>query len=256
MMCEKVHSLLDPVLDNELPTKTVASIMEHLNACPECQDDWDCLMALREHFQEFAKNIPIPTNGVARLDRRIRQEDGINRTRLLSPARIAAALAVLVGTGLIIAQLKPSEKVHLPTTVSILASNYRASDLQATPAQPDAQLKEMSKYLEFQVNVLQIRGWRLVSADVLHLPKTACIAQLTYVGTVDGKEQKLVCYQSCNGMMRPDGLHAHRLDGRLVCCGQIDGMSLVYWPGDSNDHLLVSTIPEKELMALALGVQT
>lgn len=264
MKCERVISLLDPLLDNELPTEAAASVMEHLNQCPNCQDSWDEQMSLRRQFQEFAIDLHIPSDAVTRLDRRLRSEEKQGSIlRLFGSGRIAVAAAFFVIAGLFVYQLRSPDQVkqiqshhkeHVPALVGELTTNYMEVAQRDTTGDVDAEFKEVVEEVEFNVSKLSFQGWELTSAKVLHLPKSACIVRLTYAAKVNGKKEQLICYQSCQGNIKPEGLSAHSIDGRQVCCGKIDGLSLVFWPSDGRDHVLIGTLPEKELMLLALGV--
>lgn len=264
MKCERVLSLLDPLLDDELPTEASASVMEHLNQCHNCQDSWDEQMSLRRQFQELAQDLQIPNDGIRRLDRRLRSEEKQGLILLLfGRGRIAVAVALLALAGLLVFQLRSTEQLqpiekphkdHMPALVGELATNYGQAVQSATTGDATEEFKGVKKEVEFNVRELSFRGWKLASAKVLHLPESACIVRLTYVAKINGKSEKLICYQSCQGNIKPEGLTAHSIDGRQVCCGKIDGLSLVFWPGDGRDHVLIGTLSEKELMLLALEV--
>lgn len=264
MKCERVISLLDPLLDSELATEAAASVMEHLNQCPNCQDSWNQQMLLRRQFQEFANDLQVPADAIKRLDRRLRSEEKQGSIlRFFSSGRIAIAAAFFVIAGLLVYQLRSPDQVkqiqshhkeHVPALVGELATNYTEVVQRDTTGDVDAEFKEVVDQVEFNVSKLSFHGWELTSAKVLHLPRSACIVRLTYEAKVNGKKEKLICYQSCQGNIKPEGLSAHSIDDLQVCCGRIDGLSLVFWPSDGRDHVLIGTLPEKELMLLALGV--
>lgn len=264
MKCERVISLLDPLLDNELATEAAASVMEHLNQCPSCQDSWDEQMSLRRQFQEFANDLQVPSSAIKRLDRRLRSEEKKGSIfRFIGSGRIAVAAAFFLTVGLLVYQLRPSDQVgqiqshskdHVPALVGELTTNYTEALQGDSAGDVDAEFKEVVDEVEFNVRKLSFNGWELTSAKVLHLPRSACIVRLTYQARVNGQKEKLICYQSCQGNIKPEGLTAHSIDGRQVSCGKMDGLSLVFWPSDGRDHVLIGTLPEKELMLLALGV--
>ncbi len=264
MKCERVLSLLDPLLDDELPTEASAFVMEHINLCPNCQDDWDEQMSLRKQFQEFAQDLQVPADAIKRLDRRLRSEEKQSLIlRLFGRGRIAVAVAILAIAGLSVFQLQSSDELqtiekshkdHVPALVGELARNYGEAVHSDTTGNATEELKEVAKEVEFNVKELAFHGWKLASAEVLHLPKSACIVRLTYLAKISGKTETLICYESCQGNIKPEGLTAHSIEGRQVCCGKIDGLSLVFWPSDGRDHVLIGTLSEKQLMVLALGV--
>ena len=70
MKCEEVRPLLDPLLDNELPTQPTALIMEHIRNCGDCQDVWDGRLSLRERMRAFVSNISIPERLLPSIDER------------------------------------------------------------------------------------------------------------------------------------------------------------------------------------------
>jgi hypothetical protein len=42
------------------------------------------------------------------------------------------------------------------------------------------------------------------------------------------------------------------MNGRSFCCGQLKDVSIVYFPSQKNDRILVSAMPEMELMSIAM----
>ena len=255
MKCDEVFAQIDPLLDNELPTQPIALIMEHIRNCPPCQETWDSRLALRERFQKLSAVIPVPANALNRIDQslntQVHRQQRVALVKKLSAW--AAAAAIVVVPAAIFAVQKLTHHTYPPATVEEIVSVFRQESKSAPPTKTKVDLDLLSRQAGFSIAQLNLRDWRLSSADMVKIPShSQCIVRLVYVSTASGTPQRITCYQACRGQISVAGLHEHNIGGRYICCGKVDNFSVVYWPMQGRDHLLVSSLSEPDLMSLAL----
>lgn len=252
MKCEEVTPLLNPLIDNELPTQNVALIMEHIQTCHHCQDSWDTLAAIRDRLHTFNKSIAVPGDLLSRIDQRVEQSSRSSwrSTELWTKSRVAAiaALAILAASYFSFVRFK---QAHVPTSVNEIVATLSGS--HQAGVSPAEGLSQLSKQAGFPILVLELPGYHFKTAQLVKIPgKSLCVVRLAYETTQNGKPVDLYCYQACQGQIKYAGLNEHHIDGRLLCCGQVGKYSVVYWPGKGLDHVLVSSLSEHDLMALAM----
>lgn len=256
MKCNEVLPLIDPLLDNELPTQPTALLMEHIGTCTGCQDAWDGRLGLRERFRRFATAIPIPQGGLERLDQAL-QNVVQRQTRFTQLKRgllwTAAAALVLVPVSVLTMQ-KISTGSSAPASVAEIVDTFRTEQLTSLANENSSNLASLSQKAGFTITDLKMPHWQLSSAKMLKLPQhSQCIVRLVYVRKLPGKTEQIACYQSCQGQITSAGLSEHSVKGRYFCCGKISDLSVVYWPNQGKDHLLVSSLSERDLVTLAFG---
>lgn len=256
MKCEEVRPLLDPLLDNELPTQPTALIMEHIRNCGDCQDVWDGLLSLRERMRAFVSNISIPERLLPSIDevlqKEIRKQRAVLRVRNFILGSVAAALLLVPAA--IFTLNNANIGSHEPASVQEIVHTFRQEYAKSPPVSSSLNLASISKRAGFPVTELKMPNWRLASAETLKMPNhSECIVKLTYVRKTAGKLEQITCYQACHGQITATGLKEHNMNGRYFCCGKISELSVVYWPNQGKDHLLVSALPERDLVNLAFG---
>lgn len=265
MKCDEVLPLIDPLLDNELPTQLIALIMEHIRNCPSCQDIWDSRLALRERFRKLADSISVPTAALQHVDQslsvHIRRQQHFALFKRLT-AWVAAAAVIVVPVAVFTFQklthrsespvVTAQKATHPPATVEEIVNLFR-QESKAPTAQAKVDLAHLSHQAGFSIAKLNLHDWRLASADMVKIPShSQCLVRLVYVSTASGKTKTITCYQACHGQIKVAGLNEHNIGGRYICCGKVQNFSVVYWPMQGRDHLLVSSLSEPDLMALAL----
>ena len=253
MNCENTQSLLDPLVDNELPTETVALVMKHISSCSDCQDSWDSRTMLKDRFRALSNKISIPKGAIERIDLTIERES--NRTVSFRSPRLGYAIAacVIVMLGMIVVY-----QISTPPTVTAnqLAANYSGNNIvELNKVREKPSLEAVSADVGFDIKPPSIKGWNLVSVESC-TPEGAAVkmARMKYESVMDGRVQKIACYQSAEGTIKPVGLVERVMKGKRFCCGQIGKLSLVYWPNKGKDHVLVGEISEKAMAMLAMGV--
>ncbi|MBI4532685.1 MAG: zf-HC2 domain-containing protein, partial [Candidatus Melainabacteria bacterium] len=236
MKCDEVLPLIDPLLDNELPTQPTALIMEHIRNCPNCQDAWDGRLALRERFQRFTANVAVPDKALDRLDqglqKLVRRQHHLTLVKKLATWSAAAALVLVPLTVFVLRKFDS----HAPVTAEEIVRTFRQDVRSNTNWQRQPDLSHLSQQAGFSVADLKLPDWNLASADMLKLPHhSQCIVKLVYVRNVAGKTEHITCYQACQGRMKVAGLNEQNIQGRYICCGKIHNLSVVYWPREGRD---------------------
>ena len=255
MKCDEVLPLIDPLLDNELPTQPIALIMEHIRNCPSCQDAWDGRLALRERFQKLAVAIPVPADALKHVDQslnaHIQQRQHFALVKRLTAWAAAAAIVIIPATVFTVQKL--THHSYPPATVEEIVNVFRQEANTQTPSREKLDLDRLSHQAGFSIAKLNLPDWRLASADMVKIPShSQCLVRLVYISTASGKTRTITCYQACHGQIKVAGLNEHKIGGRYICCGRVHNFSVVYWPKQGLDHLLVSSLTEPDLMDLAL----
>lgn len=166
---------------------------------------------------------------------------GVAAALLLAPATFFMLKSTNVGS-------------HEPASAQEIVQAFRQEYSKSALVSSSPNLASISQRAGFSVTELKMRNWRLLTAEMLKLPKhSECIVKLTYVRKTNGKIEQITCYQACHGQITATGLKEHKMNGRYFCCGQISNLSVVYWPNQGKDHLLVSALPERDLVNLAFG---
>lgn len=246
MNCENVKPLIDPLVDNELPTETTAHVVEHISSCLGCQELWDSRTKLRERFRNFADKVDAPDGALERMDQKLES------ISFVLPGRsqwIAIAAAVILFIGLFTMFRLGNVQAVSPLQ---LASDFTGT----TAAEPiDLGLSEVSSRVGFNVNPPDLGEWQLVSTNVCQVGnRQQCLAKLTYQRVAGEVVERVSLYQACAGKMNPDGLKEMVIAGRAVCCGQLGEVSVVYLKKQGMDNIMIGKMPEKQLMMLAMGV--
>lgn len=249
MKCDEVHSFLGPLVDDELPTDTTAIVMQHIASCLQCQQEWDAHLLLNKQFQQLHDSIAVPERGLASIDKSI---NALNPSPD-SGLKIFAA-ATVMAIGLICLSFLHHEPERRPTVFEQVLQTYPAKTMLASATEPiDMQLANLSHHVKFKPSAIDIPGWSLASADVLHLPGHICLLRLVY--KADGPGQSTIAvYQSCQGQLKPYGLQERIVAGRHLHCGQVNGLAVIHWSDAERDQLFVSSLSEQDLMSLALRV--
>lgn len=249
MKCDEVLTLLGPLVDDELPTDTTAIVMQHIASCLNCQQEWDAHLFLNQQFQQLDDSIVVPERGLANIDKRINAMNASPDSRL----KMIAAAAI-VAIGLLCFPFFQRLQEPRSTVFEQALRAYPGNPVLARSSEPiDIQLAKLSQHVKFKPRAINLPGWSLASADVVHLPGHTCLLRLVY--EADGPSQRTIAvYQSCQGQLRPRGLGERMVAGRHVRCGQINGLAVVHWSDAERDQLFVSSLSEQDLMSVALHV--
>lgn len=249
MKCDEVLTFLGPLVDDELPTDTTAIVMQHIAYCLKCQQEWDAHLLLTKQFQQLDDSIAVPADALANIDKRINSLNASSHSRLKI---IAAAVAMVIGL-LCLPFLRPHPEPR-STVFEQALKTYPAKTALAQSTEPiKRQLEKLSHHVKFKPNAIDLPGWSLASADVVHLPGHTCLLRLVY--KADGPGQKTIAvYQSCQGQLKPNGLDERIVAGRHLRCGQVNGLAVIHWSDPDRDQLFVSSLSEQDLITIALRV--
>jgi len=67
-----------------------------------------------------------------------------------------------------------------------------------------------------------------------------------------GNIKTMACYQFQGGVFDASELSHHVIDGRNICCGTQENVSLVYWRNANKDFVLASELSRADLLSIAL----
>ena len=159
-----------------------------------------------------------------------------------------------------------------PASLEDALSNF--DQFIARPVVPEhgattAELASLSQQAGFAIKPIQLTGFKLAGAQiVVPVAGKSNMVRLCYTringkgkgsvksdGTGKGNDS-IICYQAAGGKLVAKGLNEHLIDGRKICCGEVQDKSIVFIPGqkdNSNEVLLVGTISKSDLMDLVLS---
>ncbi len=249
MNCDQSRHYLDPLIDNELSIDLTAEMMQHLDSCLQCQDQWTGLTRLRATVLGAIERIEIPPGLVGRIKSRVDKSEG-RRSRLsfrwLNPGSVAAAAAiVIVALVAFILLTTPKAKDSLVPN-DLVADHRNAAAMGSMSVNPQRELRQLQQTLALEP--VNLPGWKLVKVEQCQIDKLPAI-HLCYANS---KKQMLSCYQLKHGLFDAAGLKKHSMNGRIYCCGQLKDVSIVYRPSEKLDRILISAMPERELMSIAV----
>jgi len=243
MSCEQSRHYLDPLIDNELSIDLTSEIMRHLDTCLQCQIEWTATTKLQASVTEAIEKIEIPPRLVARIKERVEQSRG-NQGKLafLRHKFALTAIAATLILAVIAAYTLTNDSNRKPNIVAgDVVSAYRSIAMDSASGKP----------IELPVppeDAARLPGWKLVKVESCQLDKVPA----RHYCYVNSKMQTLSLYQLQHGFFDTSGLKPHSMNGRSFCCGQLKDVSIVYFPSQKNDRILVSAMPEMELMSIAM----
>ena len=251
MTCEEVIRFLYPLVDDELSVDTTTTVMHHLEGCAPCQAVWNALGSLRSRLRHFETKIPIPerlTDGVRARVSANRKGAGTMTSRLWLSAAAACLVALCLVFCFFLGQSKPKALIS-----SDLIEYYRGHDRLQTAH--SVRLSPAQIVSETGLEPINFPGWALVTAEICYLgDQRQQLVHLTYTAVVDGKAQSIDCFELPRGSFDPRGLYKQLINGRTLCCGRIDDLSIIELPAAKQDDILVSSMPEEKLFSLAPGI--
>jgi hypothetical protein len=232
MNCNECLSLIESVLDGELPVEATALTNSHADSCKLCNSHKDNLISLHERMVAFVEDIAVPPG----LEQRIRLAlaDEVKRSqrsslvvlfRRINVKRMSIAAAAMIlfsATCLIysskstqkIAQLKMGGIANKPAAVLVSANdfvehtqNHMVSNFHYSPSQ----LPNLNKQSGFNIKPPKIAGWRLGDICVCSIGKDGQpVVHMTYVPDKIGRKNKhpriLTCYQVLRGHIDGNGM--------------------------------------------------
>jgi Putative zinc-finger len=280
MNCEDVRALLGSFIDDELSVELVARMNEHIGNCLECQDERTSLMTLRSRLHDLKPELDPPSGFVERLKKGVESRQRENKNILIFRkssyiAPLAAAAAVLIFC-LLPHQLEQrapiatTSKIATTVKTDLTAKTVRIATAAKTvplsaqqlysyehdikkskvlPVEYDSALA--AKFTGSAAQPLHFQGWSLVKTCVVAVNSTKAI-KYSYSQKDHGKIKTMDCYQFPGGVFDASRLAHHVINGRSICCGTQDDVSLVYWKKTDKDFVLASELPRADLMSIVL----
>ena len=115
----------------------------------------------------------------------------------------------------------------------------------------------LSRKAGFTVKPMQLNGFKLTGASIVATaPGKASMVRLCYRRKNSHGQDSIVCYEAATGKLIAKGLAEHLIDGKKICCGEVEDKSVVFIPGqkgNANETLLVGNISKSDLMDLVLS---
>jgi hypothetical protein len=260
MNCDDVRALLGAFIDDELSVEIVARINAHVVDCLPCQDERTALSAVRSRVHNYKQYLEPPDGFVDRLKEKVQAqqnaEKGVLKSRLPSyivPLAAAAAFALFLvphhsehNTPSPIASAPHTALLSAPELYSY-EDKFKRSKLP--PVEFEAAMA--NKFTGFVPQAPKFHGWALVKTSVASVNSINAI-KYSYSQSDHGNIKTMSCYQFRAGVFDPSDLAHHVVDGRSICCGTQDTVSLVYWRNTDKDFVLASELPRADLLSIAL----
>lgn len=254
MDCNKTQMLFNQLQDGELDEIEASSVRQHIASCSTCRISWNTELNLSNRFKSLFDSIQVPISGLENLSSTIERENTVAIQRPLSKAKfaaVAASLALLLATYLLLKVENASSPI-LPVSIDTIVLESEVAVLEHKNATA-IDYRKLSSETGFEVIEKQFSGWRISSANVRVMPGTRTKAVYFTYTSASGKKIKLL--QSRHKLIDTIGMNEHTIGGRLICCGLVNSMSVVYWPDKSCDNVLVGAVPQEDLMEIALKVR-
>jgi hypothetical protein len=258
MNCDEVRALLGAFIDDELPVEVVARINAHVIDCLGCQDERTVLTLVRSRMHDYRQQLEPPAGFTETLKEKVeaRLQDKRRVLKLRTPTYLipiaAAAALVLCFLPHGGEQSTPPHTATALRTVPLSAhelysyeNNLKRSKIQ--PVEYDSRLA--TRLTGFTAQPPKFQGWKLVRTSIATVNSTKAIK---YSYSQMGKIKTMTCYQFQGGIFDASGLAHHVINGRSICCGTQNNVSLVYWRNANKDFVLASEIPRADLMSIAL----
>jgi hypothetical protein len=145
----------------------------------------------------------------------------------------------------------------LEDAVSNFEQLLKTATLPGSGATTEKDMNILSGKAGFTVKPMQLDGFKLAGASLVAAgPGKASMVRLCYRRKTGHGLDSIVCYQTATGHLRAKGLAEHLIDGKKICCGEVEDKSVVFIPGqkgNANETLLVGNISKSDLMDLVLS---
>lgn len=259
MTCDEVLPLLNLLADDALGNPEAARILEHLNECNHCQGEWDSILAVRSKMRGMRDAIKVPPDLMAKVGKAIDRENKrptvIPPTRWMSgpPAALVAGLVLLIALGSFLTQYLNSGAV--PVDVDVLVSR----EFKVDPAFELIDDREaLSDRLGYPIRYLKFADWKINQAGTYRARNVQgndrLIARFELERKLQGKAEKIYCYQAPAGVLKTASLPEKNVGGKKIRLGRQGPITFVSWTENERDYLLVSSLSEQELEELVRSV--
>jgi hypothetical protein len=281
MNCNECLSLIETVLDGELPVEATALANSHAETCKLCSSHKDNLITLHERTSSLVENIIVPPG----LEQRIRLAlaDEVKRSQRpkllvlfqrtnVRKLSIAAAVMVLFSATCLIysskstqkiAQFKTEDTAVKPAVILVSANdlvehtqNHVVSNFHYSPSQ----LPNLNKQSGFNIEPPKLVGWRLGDICVCSIGKDGQpVVHMTYVKNapvkIGGKNRHpriLTCYQVLRGHIDGNGM-SNLADSsqKPVRFASSKNFAIALVENPEVETVFVAAMPVKEITSIA-----
>jgi hypothetical protein len=250
MNCSDANALLDLMHDDELEPKDAALLLEHLNGCAPCSAELDSLQNLRDVFRTARASTPAaPESMMARISNELAAEPqvAVSRKKRAVPYVVAGLSSLVASVVVLVMSFAPQM-----TSTPIMATTL--IDETPTGAASESLGRSTNSQLGFEMHYIQFAGWR--AERIAALPSTAHVARVDFApttGTASG-DRSLTCYQGLAGTIQvPADAAKISIGKRTVATGVRAKLSYAVWTENERDYLLVSSMPQADLIAMLGG---
>ena len=98
MNCNEIQTLLSMMLDEDLPDKDRASVMDHIASCPDCRKVYDAFSVLSDSLKDL-EDVPECFTESVMQKLPVRKRNSGRRRWLSGMAAMAACLALILFAG-------------------------------------------------------------------------------------------------------------------------------------------------------------
>ena len=291
MSCAEIIPKLELMADDELTSEQAAQTLSHIDDCSACRDHWYGILNLRQAIKDRAASFKPSTDFEERLIAAIHKEAWQAKAgQRKQPLLLYAAAILLLGLAATFLytvandkgsgsdktvigsaskaagtpklqtdapQLLASNPVSLEDALDNFKQYLQKPGVTGSSATSQSDLSTISSQAGFTVKAMQLSGFKLAGAEmVASAPGKTNMVRLRYTRTKGKGQDSIICYQAAAGKLIAKGLNEHIIDGKKICCGQVEDKSIVFIPGQNghaNEVLLVGTISKSDLMDLVLS---
>ena len=251
--------LIGPFYRRRTSVDVVALVNKHLVDCLECDDERAAIVSIRSEMQNLKSELDPPEGFLDRLKESVerrRKIKQINRDviwRYAVPFAVAASI-VICFVPHPLRETKIAQSVPIVQHFAISAPqlySYEQKLQQSSKEPQEFDVRLAPQLVGFTPQPPTFKGWQLIKTSVVSI-KSAKGIKYCYSQMKHGSVALMSCYQFPNGMFDGFKLSHHVIDGRNICCGTRDKISLVYWSDSKKDFVLASQISRADLMDIAL----
>jgi hypothetical protein len=146
-------------------------------------------------------------------------------------------------------QIARSAKTTQVTAQELYSYEHKIQKLKLVPVEYEASWA--AKFTGVEAQPPHFHGWSVTKTSVVSVNSTKAI-KYNYSQIDHGNIKTMTCYQFHGGVFDASELSHHVIDGRSICCGTQDDVSLVYWKQSNKDFVLTSELPRADLLSIAL----
>jgi anti-sigma factor RsiW len=258
---EHFHDEIQDLLDNRLDAPRRAEVERHVEACPECQHEFEALRWTKSFAAKQFAAKGAPSELRENILRALEAEAGSAKTIPLRPdlqmrklKPIMAWAAALVALGILAFILLPKHRT-LPQVVARDFRSYQNQKLSLELNTPE--VKKMEAFFErsglpFTPHVydLSAKNYPLVGGRVQYL-QSRRTEWVVYRGT---NNEALVCQMYVGNVSElPAGAVEREHRGKKFHIYQIKGVTMVFWQDHKVVCVLISDMPAENVVQLAFA---